>query len=489
MNLKQHPRTQWWPPVAGLALVVCVLFLANCGASTEVSSNPPTGRVNVSISDPPPCRFPAGDFRSVFVSIRSVQAHISTTASENSGGWVELAPQLAQNPIQVDLLALPSNGCTLASLGSNPSLPVGDYQQIRLILVSNTPGGNDPRPASNACGSQGFNCVVLSDNSVHRIDLNSQDITGIKIPPGQVVGGPIRVADGQTVDLNIDFNVCASLIRLPGNRWRMRPTLTAGQVSTTASAALGGQVVDAATMQPIAGGSALVALEQVDNTGTVHIIMEAMTDSNGNFSFCPVPMGMFDVVAVATGQNNTAYGPTAVLNVSTGAALGRIPLIAESGMTPLGPATMQGTVTASSGTAPNTTGVDVNVGLFALQAITVGMGTRDLAIPLLGNSDRSAATMTGATCPAGTNCANYSLIVPAQNPSFGTFASGGTMFSTPATGDVLYKVQGRASMVMSTTAICSPSTQTTDKDAADMPLKVTGGMTTMVKRLDFTGCM
>jgi hypothetical protein len=426
----------------------------------------------------------------VYVSIRSVQAHVSSTAGDSSGGWQELAMGLASAPIQVDLLALPSNGCTLATLGANPSLPVGDYQQIRLILVSNNPAPGEPVPATNACGNQGFNCVVLSDNSVHRLDLSSQANTGLKIPPGQVVGGPIRVTEGSNVDLNIDFNTCASIVPMPGNRYRLRPTLTAGQVSTTASSAIGGQIVDAGTMNPIAGGSVLVAIEQADSGGVDRIVMEAMADANGNFNFCPVPMGMFDVVAVGTGQNNTAYGPTVLLNVTTGASLGKIPLFPESGMTPAGPGTLMGTVTASSGTAPMTTGVDADVALSALHPVTIpgGMTTRDITIPLLGMSTAAVATMSAMTCPSGTNCADYTLIVPANNASVAAFSSGGTMFPTPATGDVLYKVEGRAFMPMSSNAFCMPSTLVADKDSADMPLKVVGGMTTMVKRMDFTGC-
>lgn len=489
---KRTPLLSGISYVAALVLVASLAFLSGCGADTEISSNPPVGAISVTVSDPPKCRFPAGDYKNVYVSIRSVQAHVSSTADENSGGWQELAPGLAQAPIQVDLLALPSNGCTLATLGANPSLPVGDYQQIRLLLVSNTPGANDPKPASNACGNNnGFNCVVLSDDSIHQLDLSSQANTGLKIPPGQVVGGPIRVTDGSNIDLNIDFNTCAAIVPMPNNRFRLRPTLTAGQVSTTASSALSGQVVDSVTMLPIVGGQTLVAIEQADSTGVDRIVMEAATDANGNFSICPVPAGQFDVVALAVDGTNKAFGPTMVLNVSTGANLGKIPLIAEANMVPLGPGTIGGTATTASGTPPTTTPFSADVAMAALQTITIpgGATTRDVTIPLLGASTMVIATTTGMTCPAGTNCADYTLIVPANNPSVGAFAAGGTMFSVPAAGDVLFKVEGRTFVPMTSTATCTPSTMTTNLDSADMPLKATGGATVTAKRLDFTGCM
>jgi hypothetical protein len=468
-------------------LIVLYLMTVSCGGSTSVTTNP-TGRgtASVSISDPPHCKVPNGNYKHVYISIRSVQAHISSQAADNAGGWVELAPQLATVPVQIDLLATPQGGCTLAMLGSNVSLPVGDYQQIRLILVSNSPASGEPVPANNACGSNGFNCVVLQDDSVHRLNLSSQANTGLKIPPGQIVGGPIRVSEGLHTDINIDFNACASILRQGNNQYRLKPTLTAGQVSRSNSG-LSGQVVDAATQQPISGGTVMVAIEQADNTGFEQIIMQAAADANGNFSFCPLPAGNYDVVAVAVDGAGVVYGPTIAFSVPHGTTLGKLPLIATSG-TATGAATIQGVVTATTGTAGST----VDVALAALQSVTPSGGTpKQVIIPLLPTSTAlvaTSATPSGITCPANTNCAEYSLLVPGMNPSFGTFSSGTITFSTPATGDVNYTVEGRAFVPATSTATCSPSRVTQDKDSTDQPLKVTPGATTNAKQLDFTGC-
>src|SRR6059036_2031185 len=98
-------------------------------------------------------------------------------------GWQELAPQLVSAPVQVDLLHLPAKGqCLLEQLGST-SLPAGDYQQIRLILLANAaPSGPAPSTDSNACfkplGGDVFNCVVDSSGT-HMLDLSSQANTGL----------------------------------------------------------------------------------------------------------------------------------------------------------------------------------------------------------------------------------------------------------------------------------------------------------------------
>ena len=62
--------------IAGVVvLLAAVLALADCGSNRPISGTG-TGTVNVTLSDPPSCATPSGDFKHVFISIRSVQAHI-----------------------------------------------------------------------------------------------------------------------------------------------------------------------------------------------------------------------------------------------------------------------------------------------------------------------------------------------------------------------------------------------------------------------------
>lgn len=468
-------------------VMAAALLMVNCGGGAQVSFTSMTGTASLSISDPPSCRTPNGNFKHVYVTITSVQAHLNSSATDSMPGWQELAPNLAAQPVQLDLLSTPQTGCVLSQLGANVSLPVGDYQQIRLILLSNSPAASAPVPASNACGSQGFNCAVLSDDSIHKLNLSSQANTGLKIPPGQVAGGAIRVAADQHVDINIDFNTCASLVLQGNGQFRLRPTLTAGQVSAN-NTGLSGQVVDSVTLLPIVGGQVLVAIEQADSVGVDRIIMQTAADANGNFNFCPLPTGMFDVVAVATSGAGVAYNATIALNVPAGTVMGKIPLVAETGAA-TGPGTMKGIVTSANAGA----GASIDAAMSALQTIALsGGGTRNVSIPLQGASTVNVATVATpvvAVCPVNTFCEQYTLIVPASNPSFGTFAAAGTTFSVPAAGDVLFKVEARAFQPLGGgTPTCSPSSVTVNQDAASLPLKVTAGATVTAKQIDFTGC-
>jgi len=478
------------PLGAFVALIAVALTLMTCGQTTMTS--PVTSgmaTINVSISDPPSCLPPAGNFKSVFITIRSVQAHISATADDNSPGWVELVPELNSQPVQVDLLNLPANGaCLLKQLGSNTSLPAGDYQQIRLLLVANN-SSSSTVPATNACSTLGqvFNCVVNANNTSELL-LSSQANTGLKIPPGQVVGGPIHVGDGQTVDINIDFNACASIIQEGNGSFRLKPTLTAGVVSTNTTG-ISGHIVDSVTSQPIAG--ATVALENGDKSGTDRTFMEALTDSGGHFSFCPLPMGaVFDVVVDAVNSSGTAYNATVVVNVPGGTNVGALPLVAETG-TAMGPGTIQGIVAAVNGTA----GANIDVSTSALQSVSLSGGAiRPVTIPLLPGSASNVAVESATPCPAtgspmGTFCAKYTLVVPASNPNVGTFSAGKITFSPPASGNVLYSVEADATKPMSGGAtICSMPSQTTNLDTLGMTLKVTASATTTAKEIDFAGC-
>jgi len=472
------------------AVVSSVIVIVSCGGGSNSSMGPQTASITVTLTDPPSCKFPNGAFDHVYVSIRSVQAHTSTTANDNTPGWQELAPQLNSAPMQIDLFSTASNTCLLTQLGSNSALPVGTYQQIRLLLVPND-GSGGATPSTNACGSNGFNCVVLHGGTVSELQLSSQANTGLKIPPGQIAGGPITVSAGQDVDLNIDFNACASIVQDGKGAYRLKPVLTAEQVSTNQTG-ISGTVIDAATNAPLAGGSVLVALERKDSTGEDAVFLQTAVDSSGTFNFCPLPAGStFDVVATAINGAGVAYNATVVLSVPGGTNVGNIPLQPETGGA-TGPATLKGNVTSVNGGSAGT----IDAAVTAQQAVAVAGGTTlMMAIPALpgSTSNISVDSTSSGTCNSigvsGANCAGYTLLVPASNPEVGTFSGGTVTYTPPGGGNVAYSVRVDAFVPGGGgTPSCSPSTEATNLNSTSAPLVVTAGTTTQVQELDFSGC-
>src|SRR5215472_11921786 len=473
----------------GFSLVLClVLSFAACGGSTSQSSlsnknsNSMPATLNISVSDPHTCAGPSGPFNHIYVTVTDVEIHASSSAGPNDPGWVDLTPNLKNNPQQIDLLAQANNQCFLASLGSTTELQPGSYQQIRIFLAANSMS-----VPSNQCGAAA-NCVMLSANPGTPLPLNlsNESQTGIKIPSGQIAGGQFTIAAGQTKDLNIDFDACASLVSQGNGQYRLKPVLHAGEVALT-STSINGTVIDSVTGHAINGGATVVALEQKDSGGVDRVVMETVTDASGNFVFCPVPAGIYDVVATAANGTGTAYAATVITGVQPGNALGTVLLVAETGSS-TAPASIIGQVTTSTGSA----GTPADIVLSALQRVQINGSQVMVTTPLASQSMATAlvSTTSGPSCPTNTECVSYTLAVPALNPSVGAFStSGHQQPAAPAPGPVDYAIDAQA-VIPSSGGItdCSPSDLQTSTKSSGGSLSVTAGGTVTASTLAFTGC-
>lgn len=339
---------------------------------------------------------------------------------------------------------------------------------------------------NNHCGSDA-NCVILSSDpsaTPQTLQLSSESQTGIKIPSGQIAGRKFVVASGDNKDLNLDFDACRSMVPMVNGKYRLKPVLHVGEVSLqSSSTSISGAVIDSATTLPIVGGTTIIAIEQPDSTGVDRVVMENVTDSNGGFSFCPLPAGTYDVVITAINGAGIAYGATVITGVQPGNTLGNV------SVTPaLLPASITGTVTTSTGSAPSA----ADLSLSALQSITVNTSNLLVTIPLAAQSLASAtiSTAAGAGCAPNTACADYTLSVPAANPSVAAFVPGANQTPpAPAPAPVNYTVDAIAFVPGAAGQLdCSPSEMQTTQTSANSPLTVAPGLPTPAATLSFTGC-
>lgn len=467
-----------------LALVLGCLFTAAivvvaCSSGT-VATTSGKSTVNVMLSDPATCQAPSGPYSNVYVTITDVQANTSATAGASDSGWVDLTPGLSKNPKQIDLLGQANNQCFLATLGDTQQLQAGKYQQIRLMLAANT-----APPTNSACGTAA-NCVVLSDSSVHTLQLSSEAQTGIKIPSGQIASGGLTIADGQTKDLDIDFLTCESIVAEGNGQYRLKPVLHAGEVSAT-STSINGKVLDNATGNPVTG-SVTVALEQPDPTTHVDTIVQSTTaGTDGGFVFCPLPAGTYDVVVVGTRASDSAmYQPAIVTGVTVGSTTGNIKLTLPTD-TANSTATLSGTVTSQSNALTSTpaAGIVADMELSTLE--TVNSTTYTIPLPL--PNAQSSATLTLATaapsgtnvCPTTADCAKYTLKVPSGGVTIGAWSStGATLAATVPLAT--YVVDAKAGSA--TTPDCSPSELQSNSFALALPTPYTASVNTLA----FAGC-
>jgi hypothetical protein len=458
---------------ACLAVVLAASwFVAGCGKGMSTGTvTGATSHATVVVSDPATCMAPSGPFSHVYVTIKDVKATVNASAGDNDPSFVDLTPDLSSTPKQIDLLGQANNQCFLSTLGDTLQLQPGSYQQIRIILADNSAS-----VSGNAC-SGSANCVVLSDGSSHTLQLSSESKTGIKIPSGQIASGAFTIAAGETKDLDIDFNTCVSIVTEGNGTYRLKPVLHAGEVTTTSSS-INGTVVDSATGDAVSG-PVLVALEQKDAAGIDRVFMSTLTDAKGAFVFCPLPSGTYDVVIVGSSSTGIAYAPTVVTGVANGSAMAVVKLYAQSAPG-TGAALLNGVITSASGTGATSADVQVSV----LSQLASGLV---VTVPLIQNSTQTAAvlavsTEAGAACPTGTDCAAYSVAVPALSPYAAAFSAGGVTL-TAGPSPASYKVDAIAFVPQSGgTLDCSTS------DLQSAAVAPVAGSAAVVQTLAFQGC-
>ena len=321
------------------------------------------------------------------------------------------------------------------------------------------------------------NCVVLAaDNSVHALTLASEAQSGLKIPPGQIAGGNFNIAAGETKDLDIDFNACASIVATGSGKFILKPVLHAGEVGL--SAAINGTVIDSTTGKPIAGGTTVVALEQRDGSGVDRVVMSTLTDANGNFALCPVPTGTYDLVIAAVNGAGVFYAATVTTGVADSTAVGNIPMTPEPSAhgASTGPASLTGIVQTGGASGA----VSEIVTLSALQTVSMSGSNVLVTIPLVQQSVATAnvTTASGASCTGGFDCTDFTLAVAGVNAFVGSL---GGAYSQSA-GAVSYNVDGQPVPLADGTPVCGQT------DVMSGTVAVTPGNSFPVGTLSFSNC-
>lgn len=480
-SLNSSKKT-WQPILAIGSLLIAALIVAACSSSMTGTVNSGMATVTTMISDPATCQAPSGPYAHVYVTITDVKIHTSSSAGPNDSGWVDLTPNLASSPKQIDLLGQANNKCFLASLGDAKQLQAGTYQQIRIILADNS-----ANISGNACGSSA-NCVMLTSDpgTPHTLNLSSEDKTGLKIPSGQIASGGFTIAAGQTKDLDIDFNTCVSIKPQGNGQFRLKPVLHAGEVSTTSSS-INGVVLDAATGKPVVG-SVFVAVEQKDSTGVDRVIQSNSANADGSFVFCPLPAGTYDIVISGVRTSDGAlYSPTIVTGVSVGSTTGNINLNPPTLAAASSAANLTGLVTSQNNASPAAgTAIDVTPSaLETVNTVTYTIPQQPATSPFYASA-QLVTTVVGpvgtppVACPTGTDCINYSLPVPSGGAYSGAWSAGGVTL-TQSGPLASYAVDGI------TTNAC-----TTLDLSSNPPIALTGtgpfASVAITPNLAFTGC-
>ena len=215
---RRHIRT-----IFGCAAIFTAIGLAGCGNSCFVGFvNNGNGSFTINAGNPAPtcsltqvngmlnavaakstvCEIcaPAARVEHIFVTLRSIQLRPSNSDDTSAPDWLELAPQLANEPRQIDLLgdSMP------VILVENAVVPAGSYREVRLQFFSGSPTNAEELPVENACEGTRWNCMVMADGHVEALSLPG-DVPELLIPSQSIESGSLVVLPDARVELQLSL--------------------------------------------------------------------------------------------------------------------------------------------------------------------------------------------------------------------------------------------------------------------------------------------
>jgi hypothetical protein len=135
-----------------------------------------------------------------FVNLRSIRLRSAAADDTDSSHWLELAPQLAKEPRQIDLI-----GDSSVMLVENAEVPAGTYRDVQLQFVSDSSESAEPLPIENACGGRAWNCVIAGDRHLSGL-YGTGKLSEMVIPLEAADGKPVTLYPNSTVELRLTLH-------------------------------------------------------------------------------------------------------------------------------------------------------------------------------------------------------------------------------------------------------------------------------------------
>jgi Domain of unknown function (DUF4382) len=158
----------------------------------------------------------------IFVTLRGIDGLGAPMRGSDAPGWQELAPQLINRPVQIDLTTSAGSSCATGLLGS-AAVPAGVYRQLRLHLVPNpsevSAWDTTPTLRESACGADAFSCFIPPNGSEQL--LTWDDPGEVVIGSDHITDGFIRVLPESRVHVSIALDLGSSLVRPDGAGLRL----------------------------------------------------------------------------------------------------------------------------------------------------------------------------------------------------------------------------------------------------------------------------
>ena len=218
----------------------CATFVWNPNGLNSPAPSCPTTQGNGNVTVQMTTSFAAAEgptnpnLEHIYVTLLGIEAlPAAANAGEDSADWQELAPEIAKQPVQVDLMAPAGDSCA-AHLTARGVVPADVYAEIRLRVASGESGDGGPALEQNACGDAGLNCVVTTRGEKRPLVLDGA-APDLVLGPAQLNGGFFRVLPDEENRISIAFNPYASLAMASGESVKVVPVFTAASDETCES--------------------------------------------------------------------------------------------------------------------------------------------------------------------------------------------------------------------------------------------------------------
>ena len=103
----------------------------------------------------------------IHLVLSGIELHPGAVADESSPDWQEIAPNLAQEPMQVDLMENSALNTLLSSATVSGKVPAGTYYQLRLRLVDPSSSESSSLASRDFCGTASAGCIESADGVRH----------------------------------------------------------------------------------------------------------------------------------------------------------------------------------------------------------------------------------------------------------------------------------------------------------------------------------
>ncbi len=268
--------------LAFLVIVLAAFTLHACGGGGGGGGSTATGMATISLTDAP------GDYDHVYITVQNIWFHTDGTAGPDDAGW-QRYPLVT--PVTVDLIQL-SNGIVGSPIWDNIVVPVGTYQQIRLVLA----GTEDALIASASGAGLRYNNEVNVVGDPTHYPLRIPDAHhGIRL------GGTFPITVGGSLRLAIDFDAGHDVVDILRNgltEYILKPRLAYCDLDD--AGAIVGSIDPVSAATTTTSSHFVIKAEQVnDPSNPQYHVIKRWTGVNpltGKFVLYPLKPGTYDIV-------------------------------------------------------------------------------------------------------------------------------------------------------------------------------------------------